>query len=75
MTKKSLSAKIFFSVITKNSNKEILPKNLVKMVLRTKNYFWGSLKDLTFRGGDLEKQIYRGRFPKKGKGVLDSLLV
>ena len=27
--KKSLSAKIFFSAITKNSNWEILPKNLV----------------------------------------------
>ena len=27
--KKSLSAKIFFSVITKNSNQEILTKNLV----------------------------------------------
>ena len=27
--KKSLLAKIFFSVITKNSNWEILPKNLV----------------------------------------------
>ena len=27
--KKSLQAKIFFSVITKNSNWEILPKNLV----------------------------------------------
>ena len=27
--KKSLSAKIFFSVITKNSNWETLPKNLV----------------------------------------------
>ena len=29
MTKKSLQAEIFFSVITKNSNWEILPKNLV----------------------------------------------
>ena len=42
MTKKSLSAKIFFSVITKNSNWEILRKNLVtfksKMVLRMKNF-------------------------------------
>ena len=28
--KKSLSAKIFFSVIATNSNWEILPKNLVK---------------------------------------------
>ena len=29
MTKKSLLAKIFFSVITNNLNWEILPKNLV----------------------------------------------
>ena len=39
--KKSFYAKIFFSVITKNSNWEILPKNLLwkdKMVLRMENF-------------------------------------
>ena len=39
---KSLQAKIFFSVITKNSNWEMLPKNLLalkhKMELRKKNF-------------------------------------
>ena len=31
MTKKSLQAKIFYSAITKNSNWEILPKNLITL--------------------------------------------
>ena len=35
---KGLSAKICFSVITKNSSWEILTKNLDKMVLRMKNF-------------------------------------
>ena len=63
--KKSLYAKIFFSIITKNSNREILPKNFVtfkrqdgikdeKLI-----YFGGSLKDPTFRGGFTKNQ-YRG---------------
>ena len=42
MTNKSLQTKSFFSVIIKNSNWEILTKNLVfkkdKMGLRMKNY-------------------------------------
>ena len=60
--KKCLWAKIFFSVITKDSNWKILTKILVtlkdKMVLRDKNFdildvHW---KNLTFRGGH-EKPI------------------
>ena len=42
------------------------------MVLNVKNFnnIWGSLKDPTFRGGDLEKPISRGRLPKKVEGRL-----
>ena len=57
MTKKSLQAKIIFSLITKNSNSEILTKNLItckrKDGVKDEKlyYFGGSLKNLNFRGG------------------------
>ena len=54
---KSLWAKIFYSVITKNSNWEILPKNLVTFkrsdCIKDEKlwYFGDSVKDPTFREG------------------------
>ena len=48
MTKKVYEQK-YFSVITKNSNWEILPKNLIKD--EKLYYFGGSPKDPTFRWG------------------------
>ena len=53
---------MFFSVITKNSNWEILTKNLVtfKRYDGGKDeklyYFGGSLKNLIFRGGGVYKK-------------------
>ena len=38
MTKKNFETKIFFSVITKNSNWEVVTNNLDKMGLRMKNF-------------------------------------
>ena len=76
--KKSLLAKIFFSVITKNSNWEILPKNLVlkdKMVLRMKIF---NILDVHWKigllagGGSRKINIEGGELPKRGRG-LDSL--
>ena len=65
--RKSLSAKIFFSVITKNSNWEILNKNLVTFkrkdsVMDEKpQYFGSSLKNPTFWGrGKFTGNQYRG---------------
>ena len=49
--------KMFFSVITKNSNWETLTKNLVLfkrqdgVKVEKLEYFWGSLKNQIFRGG------------------------
>ena len=41
-----------------------------KMVLRTKNFnILGVQWKIQLLGGDLEKQIYRGRLPKKGGGA------
>ena len=63
---------MFFSVITKNLNWEILTKNLVTFkrwdgVKDEKfEYYGGSLKNPIFRGGVNEKLIYRGELPKKG---------
>ena len=48
MTKKVYKQK-YFSVITKNSNWEILTKNLV-FFKRLDGVFWGSLENPTFRG-------------------------
>ena len=69
-----------FSVITKNSNWEFLPKNLVtfkrKMVLRMKNFnilgvHW---KIRLLGGGGIHKKLIERGLPKKGGG-LDSLLI
>ena len=64
---------MFFSVITKNLNREILTKNLVTFkrwdgVKDVKFYYGGSLKNPIFRGGDggsLKTNMY-GKLPKKG---------
>ena len=64
MTKKVYKQK-YFSVITKNSNWEILPQNLVTSKIEDGikdeklQYFWGSLKNLTFMGG-LQKTNIEG---------------
>ena len=54
MTKNVYKQK-YFSVVTKNSNWEILSKNLIKD--EKLYYFGGSWKDTTFRGGVHEKPI------------------
>ena len=63
---------MFFSVITKNLNWEILTKNFVifKRMDGVKDqkiwYYGGSLKNLSFRGGRVpEKPIYRVEFSEK----------
>ena len=64
MTKKVYKQK-YFSVITKNSNWEILPQNLVTSKIEDGikdeklQYFWGSLKNLTVMGG-LQKTNIEG---------------
>ena len=69
---KSLSAKIFFYVITKNSNWEVLTKNLVAFKRKDefkdekRQYFRISLKNPTFRRGVHKKTDIEGRLPKKG---------
>ena len=64
---------MFFSVITKNLNSEILTKMqlLLKdgMGLRLKNFnIVGFTKKSYFQAGGHEKPIYRGELPKKGGG-------
>ena len=77
--KKSLWTKIFFSVITKNSDWEILTKNLVtfKREDRVKDenlwYFGRPLKNLTFRG-EFTKNWYRKGDCLNSRG-LDSLQI
>ena len=77
--KKSLWTKIFFSVITKNSDWEILTKNLVtfKREDRVKDenlwYFGRPLKNLTFRG-EFTKNWYRKEDCLNSRG-LDSLQI
>ena len=62
---------MFFSVVTKNLNWEIVTKNLVtfKRWDGVKNekleYYGGSLKFLVFRGVH-KKTICRGQWPKGG---------
>ena len=60
---------MFFSVITKNLNSEILIKNLVTLKRWDKKfeYYGGLLENLNFRGGGLvhKKPIYKGELPKK----------
>ena len=64
--KKGLSAKMFFSVTTKNLNCEILTKNFVtfKRWDEIKNekfwYYWVSLKNLIFTG-EFARNQYIGR--------------
>ena len=64
---------MFFFVITKNLNWEILTENLVTFkrwdgVQDEKyEYYGGSLKNLIYRRFH-KKPIYRGKFPKKGRG-------
>ena len=57
---------MFFFAIAKNSNWEILTKNLVtfKGLDGVKLYFWGSLKNLIFLG-EGEGYQYIGGLPKK----------
>ena len=63
---------MFFSVISKNLNWEILTKKSVtlkeEMELKRKNFniIKGSLKNPIFRGVAPEKPICRGELPKKG---------
>ena len=71
---------MYFSVITKNLNLEILTKNLVTFKrwdgVKDEKFFYygGSLENLIFRGQVHEKPISRGgELPKKGG--LDSLQV
>ena len=63
MTNIFFKQNIFFSVITKNSNWEILTKNLDKLGLTMKNLniFWGSLKNQIFRGEVYHKTNIKGR--------------
>ena len=66
MTNKSLFKQKYFSVITKNSNWEILAKNLVTFkrydgVMDETIYFGGSQSDFRRRGGGFTKNQYRGR--------------
>ena len=64
---------MFFSVITKSSNWEILTKNLLtfKGSDRVKNEkLWRSLKNPIFTGGELWKNQYReGNCLKKGAWI------
>ena len=71
---------MFFFVITKNLNLEILTKNLVNFkrwdgIKDEKfEYYGGSLKNPIFRGGEgrgSQKTIYEGNCLKRGS--LDSL--
>ena len=60
---------MFFSIITKNLNREILTRNLVTfksgMGLKMRFYYYGrSRKNMIFGGS--QKPIYRGELPKKG---------
>ena len=71
---------MYFSVITKNLNLEILTKNLVTFKrwdgVKDEKFFYygGSLECLIFRGQVHEKPISRrGELPEKGG--LDSLQV
>ena len=72
---------MFFSVISKNLNSEILTKNLVtfKRWDRFKDekfdYYRGSLKDPIFRGGTFTENQYIGGGGLSKKGSLDSLQI
>ena len=68
---------MFYSVITKNPNREILTKNLKEtMRWRMENFnIFGVHRKLRFIGGGgvHEKPICRGRIAYKRGGGLDSL--
>ena len=66
---------MFFCVVIKNLNWEILTKNVVTFKRRDGvkdekfEYYGGSLKNLIFRvGGVHEKPIHSRELPKKGWG-------
>ena len=67
-----INKNVFLCHISKNLNQEILTKNLVTFkrwdgVNNEKfDYYLGSLKNPTFRGGIHEKPIYMEEFSKKG---------
>ena len=69
---------MFFSVIAKNLNGEIVTKKLVTFKkwdgVKEKFCYGGSLKNLIFKVGVHEKPIYRGELPKR-VGSLDSLQI
>ena len=62
---------MFFSVITKNLNQEILTRNLVTfkrsdgVKVEKLLIFWGFTEKSDFQGGGHEKPIQRGGLPKK----------
>ena len=67
---------MFFYVVIKNLNWEVLTNNVVTFKRRDGvkdekfEYYGGSLKNLIFRvGGVHEKPIHRGELPKKGGGL------
>ena len=71
---------MFFYVVIKNLNWEVLTNNVVTFKRRDGvkdekfEYYRGSLKNLIFRvGGVHEKPIHRGELPKMGGGGLNSL--
>ena len=69
---------MFFPVITKNLNWEILSKLVTfkrwdGVKDWTFEYYGGSLRNVIFREGVHEKPIYRGKLPEKEEGGLDSL--
>ena len=70
--KKSLQAKIFFSVITNNSNREILPKDLVtfkrKGGIKDEQVliFWEFTERSDFKGGGSQKTNIEGVCLKRG---------
>ena len=78
MTKKVYKEKMFFSVLTKNLNWQILTKNLVtfKRVdgIKDEKFNMGDHWKIWFLGRVRKKPIYMGKLLKKGRD-LDSLQI